>query len=159
GSPRMRSVLCLFEGVATGAADGWYRMRGTPAATLLHLGPGLANGLANLHNARRAGSGVVNVVGDHSTGHLRYNAPLTSDIDGLARPLSHWVRRAESPNTLARDTAAAVAQARLKPGRIATLILPGDVSWNEVTAQAAIAETAPPVPGMPEPALVRKVAE
>src|SRR3984893_14884626 len=92
--PRLRSVLCLFEGVATGAADGWYRMRNRPASTLLHLGPGLANGLANLHNAKRAGSGIVNIVGEHATAHLKYDAPLTSDIEGLARPLCHWVRRA-----------------------------------------------------------------
>ncbi len=130
-NPRMRSVLCLFEGVATGAADGWYRMRDTPASTLLHLGPGLANGLANIHNAKRAGSGIVNIVGEHATAHLKYDAPLTSDIDGIARPLSHWVRRADSSCSIAADTAAAVAQARRKPGRIATLILPGDASWSE----------------------------
>ncbi|MFP3480740.1 thiamine pyrophosphate-binding protein, partial [Burkholderia sp. SIMBA_057] len=85
--------LCLFEGVATGAADGWYRMKDKPASTLLHLGPGLANGLANIHNAKRASSGMVNVVGEHSASHLKYDPPLTSDIEGLARPLSHWVRR------------------------------------------------------------------
>jgi acetolactate synthase-1/2/3 large subunit len=159
GNPRIRSVLCLFEGVATGAADGWYRMRGTPAATLLHLGPGLANGLANLHNARRASSGVVNVVGDHAQSHLRFDAPLTSDVEGLARPLSHWVRRATSPNRVAADTLAAIEQARHRPGRIATLILPGDCSWGEVTAQLPpVAEPAarPPVP---DAALVRHIAD
>ena len=129
-TPRMRSVLCLFEGVCTGAADGWYRMRETPAATLLHLGPGLSNGLANIHNARRASSGMVNIVGDHATKHLRYDAPLTSDIEGLARPLSHWVRRSESSRSIAWDTAQAVAKAREHPGRIATLILPGDTAWG-----------------------------
>ena len=129
-NPRLRSVLCLFEGVATGAADGWYRMRNHPATTLLHLGPGLANGLANIHNARKAGSGMVNIVGDHSSAHLKYDAPLTSDIEGLARPMSHWVRRADSPLSVAGDAAAAVAQARSKPGRIATLILPGETSWG-----------------------------
>src|SRR5437660_2285244 len=86
--PGMRGVLGLFEGVCTGAADGYGRMRGRPAATLLHLGPGLANGLSNLHNARKAHSPVVNVVGQHSTQHLRYDAPLTADIEGLARPMS-----------------------------------------------------------------------
>ena len=130
-NPRLRSVLCLFEGVATGAADGWYRMKGHPASTLLHLGPGLANGLANLHNARRASSGIVNIVGEHATAHLRYDAPLTSDIEGLARPLCHWVRRADSSHSVAGDAASAVAQARSKPGRIATLILPGETSWGE----------------------------
>ncbi|MET0251316.1 MAG: acetolactate synthase large subunit [Novosphingobium sp.] len=130
-TPRLRSVLCLFEGVCTGAADGWYRMRDRPAATLLHLGPGLANGLANIHNARRASSGMVNVVGDHATAHLKYDPPLMSDIAGLARPLSHWVRRAESSRTIAWDAAAAVAKASQHPGRIATLILPGDTAWRD----------------------------
>ena len=129
-TPHMKSVLCLFEGVCTGAADGWYRMRGTPASTLLHLGPGLANGLANIHNARRASSGMVNIVGEHAAKHLRYDAPLTSDIEGLARPLSHWVRRADSSRSIAWDAAQAVAKASEHPGRIATLILPGDTAWG-----------------------------
>jgi acetolactate synthase-1/2/3 large subunit len=148
-NPRLRSVLCLFEGVATGAADGWYRMKNQPASTLLHLGPGLANGLANIHNARRAGSGMVNIVGEHASSHLKYDAPLTSDIEGLARPLSHWVRRADSSHSVAGDAAAAVAQARSKPGRIATLILPGETSWGE----AGKPETRPqscPVPCKPK---------
>ncbi|WP_250469727.1 acetolactate synthase large subunit [Caballeronia sp. GAFFF2] len=133
-NPRMRSVLCLFEGVATGAADGWYRMKDTPASTLLHLGPGLANGLANIHNAKRASSGMVNVVGEHSVSHLKYDPPLTSDIEGLARPLSHWVRRAESTDTIAWDATQAVAKASEHPGQIATLILPGDTSWQQTSA-------------------------
>ncbi|WP_261537976.1 acetolactate synthase large subunit [Burkholderia multivorans] len=133
-NPKMRSVLCLFEGVATGAADGWYRMKDTPASTLLHLGPGLANGLANVHNAKRASSGMVNIIGEHSTSHLKYNPPLTSDIEGLARPLSHWIRRADSADTIAWDTATAVAKASEHPGKIATLILPGDTSWQQATA-------------------------
>ncbi|MCW2284510.1 acetolactate synthase-1/2/3 large subunit [Rhodoblastus acidophilus] len=128
-NPAMRSVLCLFEGVATGAADGFFRMKGTPAATLLHLGPGLANGLANLHNARKAGSGIVNVVGDHASHHLQYDAPLASDLDGIARPLSHFLRRANSPKSIAVEAARTVSAAR--PGKIATLILPGDASWGE----------------------------
>jgi acetolactate synthase I/II/III large subunit len=129
-TPRLKSVLCLFEGVCTGAADGWYRMRDTPACTLLHLGPGLSNGLANIHNARRASSGMVNIVGEHSSKHLQYDAPLTSDIEGLARPLSHWVRRVDSSHSIAADAAAAVAKAGEHPGRIATLILPGDTAWG-----------------------------
>ena len=130
-NPKMRSVLCLFEGVATGAADGWYRMKDKPASTLLHLGPGLANGLANIHNAKRASSGMVNIIGEHSTSHLKYNPPLSSDIEGLARPLSHWVRRADSAQAIAWDTTQAVAKAAGHPGQIATLILPGDTSWQE----------------------------
>ncbi|MDB5694906.1 MAG: hypothetical protein JWN21_449 [Sphingomonas bacterium] len=130
-NPRIKPVLCLFEGVATGAADGWYRMKDAPAATLLHLGPGLANGLANIHNARRASSGMVNVVGEHSAAHLRYDPPLMSDIEGLARPLSHWVRRIDGPQAVATDVAAGVAKANEHPGRIATLILPGDASWRD----------------------------
>src|SRR5690606_11810272 len=90
-NPDMRCVLGLFEGVVTGAADGYYRMTDKPAATLLHLGPGLSNGLANLHNARRANSGVVNIVGQHAVDHIANDSPLTSDIEGLAWPVSHWV--------------------------------------------------------------------
>ena len=145
---KMRSVLCLFEGVATGAADGWYRMKDTPASTLLHLGPGLANGLANIHNARRASSGMVNIVGEHSASHLKYDPPLTSDIEGLARPLSHWVRRADSADAIAWDAASAVARASEHPGKIATLILPGDTSWQQagtpvVPARARVTRKAP----------------
>ncbi len=147
-NPRMKSVLCLFEGVATGAADGWYRMRDKPASTLLHLGPGLANGLANIHNAKRASSGMVNIIGEHATAHLKYDAPLTSDIEGLARPLSHWVRRADSSASIAGDTASAVAKASEHPGQIATLILPGDTSWGDAgeppkTTRAVIQRKAP----------------
>ncbi|MBU9559553.1 acetolactate synthase large subunit [Burkholderia multivorans] len=157
-NPRMRSVLCLFEGVATGAADGWYRMKDTPASTLLHLGPGLANGLANIHNAKRASSGMVNIIGEHSTSHLKYNPPLTSDIEGLARPLSHWIRRADSADTIAWDTATAVAKASEHPGKIATLILPGDTSWQQATAaltppRTVAARTAP------NPARIEHVAK
>lgn len=130
-NPRMKSVLCLFEGVCTGAADGYYRMADKPASTLLHLGPGLANGLANIHNAKRASVGMVNIVGEHSASHLKYDPPLTSDIEGLARPLSHWVRRAESAGSIAWDAAIAVAKASEHPGQIATLILPGDTAWQD----------------------------
>lgn len=133
-NPRMRSVLCLFEGVATGAADGWYRMKDKPASTLLHLGPGLANGLANIHNAKRASSGMVNIVGEHSVSHLKYDPPLTSDIEGLAQPLCHWVRRADSSETVGWDTVQAISAASEHPGKIAALILPGDVSWRDAGA-------------------------
>lgn len=129
--PRMRGVLCLFEGVATGAADGYGRMAGRPAAALLHLGPGLANGLANLHNARRAGTPLLAVVGDHASYHKRFDAPLESDIDALAGSVSAWVRRPARPADLAADATEAVAAAMTPPGRIATLILPADVSWSE----------------------------
>jgi acetolactate synthase I/II/III large subunit len=127
----IRPVLCLFEGVATGAADGYGRVAGKPAATLLHLGPGLANGLANLHNARRAASPIVNVVGDHATYHLQYDALLTSDIVGFARPVSAWIHQSKSAGEVASDAARAVQAARAAPGAIATLILPADTAWNE----------------------------
>ncbi|KWF22063.1 acetolactate synthase large subunit [Burkholderia pseudomultivorans] len=156
-NPRMRSVLCLFEGVATGAADGWYRMKDTPASTLLHLGPGLANGLANIHNAKRASSGMVNIIGEHSTSHLKYDPPLTSDIEGLARPMSHWVRRADSAGAIAWDVAKAVDAASAHPGRIATLILPGDASWRE--AGAPVVPTRPQsTRSVPDVARVEHVA-
>lgn len=135
--PGMRAALCLFEGVATGAADGYGRMAGRPAAVLLHLGPGLANGLANLHNARRARTPVLAVVGDHATHHKRYDAPLESDIDSLATTVSGWVRRSARSADVAADAAEAVAAARSAPGRIATLILPADVSWSDGAEPAA----------------------
>src|SRR3979411_824072 len=102
----MRCVLGLFEGVVTGAADGYARMADRPASTLLHLGPGLANGLSNLHNAMRAQSPIVNVIGDHATYHRRYDAPLTSDVEGTARPFSHWVRTTPDADSVAADAAA-----------------------------------------------------
>ncbi|HEY1762148.1 MAG TPA: acetolactate synthase large subunit [Acidimicrobiales bacterium] len=133
-APQLRGVLCLFEGVATGAADGYARVRRTPAATLLHLGPGLANGWANLHNARRAHVPVVNIVGDHATSHAIYDAPLQSNIESLAAPLEGWYRRTTSANDVARDAADAIAASYGPPGVVATLVLPADVSWNEVAA-------------------------
>ncbi|MDZ7678998.1 MAG: acetolactate synthase large subunit [Acidimicrobiales bacterium] len=132
----MRAVLGLFEGAITGAADGYGRMADRPAATLLHLGPGLGNGLANLHNARRANTPVVNIVGDHATYHERYDAPLQSDIEGVARNVSGWYRRSTSTKHLATDAADAVAAASTPPGQVATLVLPADVSWNEGAAPA-----------------------
>jgi acetolactate synthase-1/2/3 large subunit len=158
GNEKMRSVLCLFEGVATGAADGWYRMKDTPASTLLHLGPGLANGLANIHNAKRASSGMVNIIGEHSASHLKYDPPLTSDIEGLARPLSHWVRRADSADTIAWDAANAVAKASEHPGQIATLILPGDTSWQQAGNAPVVPARAPATRKAPTQARIEHVA-
>lgn len=129
--PEMRAVLTLFEGVATGAADGYGRMAGRPAATLLHLGPGLGNGIANLHNARRARTPLVNVVGDHATYHKRLDAPLESDIDALAGAVSGWFRRSVTTADLAADAAEAISAAGGPPGCVATLVLPADVSWGE----------------------------
>src|SRR5471030_995074 len=126
----MRCVLGLFEGVVTGAADGYFRMKGTPASTLLHLGPGLGNGLANLHNAKKARSGIVNIVGEHASYHIAHDAPLTSDIEGVARPMSDWVKTSTSSQAVAADGALAVEAARTAPGQIATLILPADTAWN-----------------------------
>ena len=133
----MRCVLGLFEGVVTGAADGYYRIKDQPAATLLHLGPGLANGLANLHNAKKANSGIVNIVGDHATGHLQLDAPLTSDIATLARPMSNWVHSSPSAAAIQADGQEAIRQANSRPGRIATLILPADTAWTETTLPAS----------------------
>ena len=135
--PDMRCVLGLFEGVVTGAADGYARMADKPAATLLHLGPGLGNGLANLHNAKRARTPMVNVVGDHATYHVQYDAPLTSDVEGVARPMSHWVRRTLTAGAISADAAEAVAVARREPGNIATLILPADAAWTDLPAGAS----------------------
>jgi acetolactate synthase-1/2/3 large subunit len=126
----MRCVLGLFEGVVTGAADGYARMADRPAATLLHCGPGLANGLANLHNGRRANTMVVNCVGDQATYHRPLDAPLTADTEGFARGVSGWVRTAARAEDVGADAAVAVQAARTSPGCIATLILPSDTCWN-----------------------------
>ena len=155
--PEMRAVLCLFEGVATGAADGYARMTGVPAATLLHLGCGLGNGLANLHNARRAKVPVVNIVGDHATYHVKYDAQLQSDIETVARNVSpDFVWTSQVTSELCRDAAAAVQAARGWPGQVATLILPADVSWGE----GAVAEPAPLIkpPPAADDATVQAVA-
>jgi acetolactate synthase-1/2/3 large subunit len=127
--PEMRGVLALFEGVATGAADGFARMADRPAATLLHLGPGLGNGLANLHNARKGAVPIVNIVGDHATYHTQYDAQLQSDIVTVARNVSSWIRVSQTPADAGRDAAEAVAAAMGPPGQVATLILPADVCW------------------------------
>jgi len=138
----IRAVLALFEGVVTGAADGYGRMAEKPAATLLHLGPGLANGLANLHNARRASTPVINIVGDHATYHAQYDAPLASDVQGFARTVSSWVHSSASARTVASDAAQAVQAALQYPGQIATLILPADTAWLEADR---------PAPALPKP--------
>ena len=144
----VRCVLGLFEGVVTGAADGYYRMAGKPAATLLHLGPGLGNGLANLHNARKAQSGIVNIVGDHGHEHVRFESPLKSDAEAIARSMSHWVRSSASAADVGADGAAAVVATRDGAlGRIATLILPADTAWGGggVAAVARAASALAPV--------------
>jgi acetolactate synthase-1/2/3 large subunit len=127
----MRAVLCLFEGVASGAADGYARMAGKPAATLLHLGCGLGNALANLHNARKARVPMVNIIGDHATYHTKYDAQLQSDIETVAKNISKWIKTTPKTSELASDAAEAVAVAKGPPAQISTLILPADVSWNE----------------------------
>jgi acetolactate synthase-1/2/3 large subunit len=145
--PEMRCVLGLFEGVVTGAADGYARMTGKPACTLLHLGPGLANGLANLHNASRAQVPIVNIVGQHAAYHLRHDTPLTADIEMIARPYSKWLRTSCASSELGRDAVDAIIAARTPPGRIATLIVPADVAWNEGGTIAAM--PALPIASMP----------
>jgi acetolactate synthase I/II/III large subunit len=144
--PEMRGVLCLFEGAATGAADGYGRMTGRPAAALLHLGPGLANGLANLHNARRAHTPLLAVVGDHATWHKQFDSPLESDIDALAGVVSVWVQRPARSDEVAAAAASAVAAAMAPPGGVATLILPADVSWSDGAAPVPPLPVPPPAP-------------
>ncbi|MCB1676196.1 MAG: acetolactate synthase large subunit [Halioglobus sp.] len=139
----MRCVLGLFEGVVSGAADGYARMAGKPAATLLHLGPGLGNALANIHNAKKGNVPMINIVGDHATYHLQYDAPLTADIEGIAAPVSHWVHTSKTPADIASDAVRAVLAAG--HNHIATLILPADVSWGDNPAGAA------PAPQVPAP--------
>jgi acetolactate synthase-1/2/3 large subunit len=155
--PEMRGVLGLFEGVATGAADGYARMTGRPAATLLHLGPGLSNGLANLHNARKGHVPVVNIVGDHATYHKQYDSQLESDIETVARNVSPWIRRSSATADVGRDAAEAVAAAAGPPGQVATLILPADVSWS---AGGIVAGSAgPPRPTPPAADRIDAVAK
>ncbi|KGE05123.1 acetolactate synthase large subunit [Pseudohaliea rubra] len=153
---RMRPVLCLFEGVASGAADGYGRMADKPALTLLHVGSGFANSLANQHNARRAGSPLVNIVGDHASYHLQYDAPLTSDLPALAAWASAWTKVAESPDDLAAAGAAAVAEAQAENGRIATVVVPADHAWNAASGAAAVQP--PPVPPAVADTLIAQTA-
>ena len=155
--PQMRGVLTLFEGVASGAADGFARMAERPASVLLHLGPGLGNAVANLHNARRAGSPVVAVVGDHATYHERFDAPLQSDIHALASNVSAWVSRPGSVTELPGAAAAAVAAAYGPPGQVATLVLPADVSWSEGAEPALPASRG--ISGGFEPGTLRSAAQ
>ncbi|GIG88133.1 acetolactate synthase large subunit [Plantactinospora endophytica] len=160
--PGVRAVLGLFEGVATGAADGYARIAGKPAATLLHLGPGLGHGLSNLHNARRANSPIVNIVGDHPTYHKPYDPPLESDIETVARSLRGPVRRPENAAGVRHDAISALAEALEPPGQIATLIMPADVSWADGVAVGGDGDR-PTVPARPvpavSPALVDQVAQ
>ena len=134
--PDMRCVLCLFEGGATGAADGYFRMTGDIAATLLHLSPGLANGFANLHTARKAGSGVLTIVGDHATHHMAYESPLKGDISALSRAIAHWTRVSPDAACVAGDGAQALAAARSHNGQLATLVLPADTAWSAANGPA-----------------------
>ncbi|MEE2677267.1 MAG: acetolactate synthase large subunit [Myxococcota bacterium] len=154
--PGMRPVLGLFEGVVSGAADGYARMAGKPAATLLHLGPGLGNALANLHNAKKARTPLVNLVGDHATTHAAYDAPLSSDVAAIAAPVSGWVRRCEDRADLAAHGAEAVAAAQGPPGQVATLVVPADIAWTDGPGPApARQQTAP---ASPDPDRVRACA-
>jgi len=154
----MRCVLGLQENVVTGAADGYTRMTDTPAATLLHLGPGLSNGMANIHNAKKSRSGMVNVVGDHATYHRKFNAPLTSDIEGIAHPVSHWVRTSKAADDLSTDAAEAITRAGTHPGQIATLILPADSAWTDTEKPVVTADVAP-APAGPDADHVREIAK
>ena len=152
----MRCVLALFEGVVTGAADGYARMAEKPACTLLHLGPGLANGVANLHNASRAQVPIINIIGQHATYHLKFDAPLTSDIEAIARPISKWLRTSSAAAEIGRDVAEAIIAARTAPGQIATLILPADVAWTDGGTVAKIPP--PPKPAPPSTESVYRAA-
>jgi acetolactate synthase-1/2/3 large subunit len=154
--PGMRGVLCLFEGVCSGAADGYARATGRPAATLLHLGPGLGNGLANFHNARKARMPIVSIVGEHATAHLKVDAPLTSDIQAFARTVSNCVRTAGSADDLGRDAAATVADAWGPPCQIAMLIVPADHSWSQTESPVVVEKPRrPAMPAAPVPDLRR----
>jgi len=155
--PEIRCVLGLFEGVITAAADGYARMAGKPACTLLHLGPGFANGLANLHNASRAHSPIVNLIGQHAISHLAKDTPLNSDIEGIARPYAHWLRTAQSVSEAGRDAAEAVVASRTPPGQIATLIVPANVAWEAGGHIAAI--PAIPIAPIPAPENIERAAK
>ncbi|RZS38799.1 acetolactate synthase-1/2/3 large subunit [Herbihabitans rhizosphaerae] len=155
--PEMRGVLALFEGSVTGAADGYGRMADRPAATLLHLGPGMANGLANLHNARRAHTPIVNVIGDHATYHKGFDAPLESDVDALSGWTKGWTRWSSDPGAVGQDAADAVAAAMSPPGQIANLVLPADVSWGD--GGVAVAGATAPAPSTVDDQAVNAVAK
>ena len=163
---KMRSILCLFEGVVTGAADGYARMTGKPALSLLHLGHGLANGLANLHNAKWARAPVINIVGDHASQLRRYfghptetqSSPYVSDIEGLAEPMSGWMRRSRHPDLLAADAWAACAASVDPIGQVATLIVPADVAWTAPTTELHSTHHPPPFPRSQPPVSEAAVA-
>ncbi len=157
--PAFRSVLCLFEGVASGAADGYARVAGKPAATLFHLGPGLGNALANLHNARRAHSPVVNLVGDHATYHQRYDAPLQSDLASIARGLAGPFRSCARAEDVGLDVAATVRDAWGPPGAVATLALPADATWSDAGADPSVPRVVVPTAAHVDDAVVAAVAE
>ena len=152
----LRCVLGLAETVVAGCADGYARMAGKPAATLFHCGPGLGNAIANLHNARRAHTPIVNIVGDHATHHRPYDAPLTADTEGLARTVSSWVRTSSNARAVGADAAAAVQAARTPPGGTATLILPADCAWNDGAEPGVPLD--PPAAALVAPDVVRSIA-
>ena len=153
----MRGVLCLFEGVCSGAADGYARALGKPAATLLHLGPGLGNALANFHNARKAYSPVVSIVGEHSLSHLKYDAPLSANIETFARTVSDRVRTSRKANELGADLSATIADAIQPPGQVAMLMVPADLSWSAATGVGPV--IAKPVRRVPSSDVVGRVAK
>ncbi|MEL7100258.1 MAG: acetolactate synthase large subunit [Pseudomonadota bacterium] len=155
--PEMKCVLCLFEGGTTGAADCYFRMKRDVAGTLLHLAPGLGNAFANLHNARKAHSGMVNVVGDHATHHLRYESPLKGDVAGLSQTLSHWTFASGDAAMVGADGAAAVRAARGGNGQIATLILPANTAWDE-GGVPVLEHAAPPALHRPSDAAIEAAA-
>jgi acetolactate synthase-1/2/3 large subunit len=155
--PELRCILCLFEGGTSGAADGYYRMSGKLAATLLHLAPGFGNAFANLHNARKAQSGVVNVMGDHASYHLRHESPLKGDTLGISQAISHWTRVCGDAAQVAQDGAAAVTAARSLNGQVATLILPANTAWEAAAASAVAAD--PPALRRPSLEQVQAAAE
>ena len=157
GVPAMRPVLCQFEGVATGAADGYGRIADKPACTLLHLGPGYGNGVANLHNARRAFTPIVNVIGDHATYHRQYDAPLNSDIATLVKPNSIWTKSADTPDSVAAVTAEAVAASYGPPGGPVSLVLPADSAWLPARSETVLAQK--PVRPAPAAAAVDAAAQ
>jgi acetolactate synthase I/II/III large subunit len=136
----VRGILCLYEGVCSGAADGYARMKGRPAATLLHLGPGLGNALSNFHNARKARSPIVSIVGEHTREHQKHDAPLSSDISQFARAVSENIRTVESPECLGPAVSEAIAAAIPPPGRIAMVIVPADISWLEAKTVGAFVQ-------------------
>ncbi len=155
--PEMRCILCLFEGGTSGAADGYYRMSGRVSATLLHLAPGFGNAFANLHNARKAQSGVVNIMGEHASYHLRYESPLKGDTVGISQAVSHWTRMSADATQVASDGAAAVTAARSMNGQIATLILPANTAWEAAVGPALAAP--PPALRRPSAAAIAAAAQ